>query len=253
MDITKYTLTNSKGASVTLSSLGACITSIIVPDKDGKLEDVVLGYKDDASWMADGPCAGKCPGRYANRIAGGHLELDGKVYTLPINNGPNHLHGGPDGFQNRIWESRRDGDAVEFMYFSEDGEMGYPGNLKVVARYEWSEENELRLTFTAQCDAPTVLNLTNHAYFNLDGHGSGSVLDHSLKLNASLYLPTDDTLIPLGEAEPVAGTPMDFLKSKKLGCDIKEDFPALNYGKGYDACWIIDGWQEGQLQEAAQL
>ena len=203
--------------------------------------------------MADGPCAGKCPGRYANRIAGGHLELDGKVYTLPINNGPNHLHGGPDGFQNRIWESRRDGDAVEFMYFSEDGEMGYPGNLKVVARYEWSEENELRLTFTAQCDAPTVLNLTNHAYFNLDGHGSGSVLDHSLKLNASLYLPTDDTLIPLGEAEPVAGTPMDFLKSKKLGRDIKEDFPALNYGKGYDACWIIDGWQEGQLQEAAQL
>ena len=253
MDITKYTLTNSKGACVTLSSLGACITSIIVPDKDGKLEDVVLGYKDVASWMADGPCAGKCPGRYANRIAGGHLELDGKVYTLPINNGPNHLHGGPDGFQNRIWESRRDGDAVEFMYFSEDGEMGYPGNLKVVARYEWSEENELRLTFTAQCDAPTVLNLTNHAYFNLDGHGSGSVLDHSLKLNASLYLPTDDTLIPLGEAEPVAGTPMDFLKSKKLGRDIKEDFPALNYGKGYDACWIIDGWQEGQLQEAAQL
>ena len=139
------------------------------------------------------------------------------------------------------------------MYCSEDGEQGYPGNLKVVARYEWSEDNELRLTFTAQCDAPTVINLTNHAYFNLDGHGSGSVLDHELKVNASLYLPTDDTLIPLGEAEPVAGTPMDFLESKKLGRDIKEDFPALNYGKGYDACWIIDGWQEGQLQQAAKL
>ena len=253
MDITKYTLTNKKGASVTLSSLGACITSIIVPDKDGKLEDVVLGYKDDASWMADGPCAGKCPGRYANRIAKGRLEIDGKIYSLPINNGPNHLHGGPEGFQNKIWDSRKVGDAVEFMYYSEDGEQGYPGNLKVVARYEWSEDNELRLTFTAQCDAPTVINLTNHAYFNLDGHGSGSVLDHELKLNASLYLPTDDTLIPLGEAEPVAGTPMDFLESKKLGRDIKEDFPALNYGKGYDACWIIDGWQEGQLQQAAKL
>ena len=253
MDITKYTLTNSKGASVTLSSLGACITSIIVPDKDGKLEDVVLGYKDDASWMADGPCAGKCPGRYANRIAGGHLELDGKVYTLPINNGPNHLHGGPDGFQNRIWESRRDGDAVEFMYFSEDGEMGYPGNLKVVARYEWSEENELRLTFTAQCDAPTVLNLTNHAYFNLNGEGSGTVLNHVLKLNASEYLPTDDTLIPVGASEPVAGTPMDFVSGKTLGAEIKADFPALNYGKGYDNCFVIDGYTPGQIQTAAEL
>lgn len=253
MDITKYTLTNKSGASVTLSSLGAAITSIVVPDKDGKMDDVVLGYKEDESWLGDGPCAGKVPGRFANRINKGHLEIDGKVYELPINNGPNHLHGGPEGFQNKVWESRRDGNAVEFLYFSEDGEMGYPGNLKVIARYEWSEENELRLTFTAVTDAPTVINLTNHAYFNLDGHASGSVLDHKLKLNSSLFLPTDDSLIPGEEAEPVAGTPMDFLKAKKLGRDIKADFPALNYGKGYDACWIIDGYEEGQLQEAAEL
>ena len=213
----------------------------------------MIGYDKLEDYLGDGPCAGKCPGRYANRIAEGSLEIDGKIYSLPINNGPNHLHGGPEGFQNKIWESRKDGDAVEFMYFSEDGEMGYPGNLKVVARYEWSEQNELRLTFTAQCDAPTVVNLTNHSYFNLDGHDSGSVLDHTLKLNASLYLPTDETLIPLGEPDPVAGTPMDFLKPKKLGQDIKEDFPALNYGKGYDACWIIDGYQKGQLAEAAEL
>jgi aldose 1-epimerase len=253
MEIKTYTLTNKSGASVTLSSLGAAIQKIIVPDKDGKLADVVIGYDNLENYFADGPCAGKCPGRYANRIAEGSLEIDGKIYSLPINNGPNHLHGGPEGFQNKVWESRKDGDAVEFMYFSEDGEMGYPGNLKVVARYEWSEQNELRLTFTAQCDAPTVVNLTNHSYFNLDGHDSGSVLDHTLKLNASLYLPTDETLIPLGEPDPVAGTPMDFLKPKKLGQDIKEDFPALNYGKGYDACWIIDGYQKGQLAEAAEL
>ena len=253
MEIKTYTLTNKSGASVTLSSLGAAIQKIIVPDKDGKLADVVIGYDNLENYFADGPCAGKCPGRYANRIAEGSLEIDGKIYSLPINNGPNHLHGGPEGFQNKIWESRKDGDAVEFMYFSEDGEMGYPGNLKVVARYEWSEQNELRLTFTAQCDAPTVVNLTNHSYFNLDGHDSGSVLDHTLKLNASLYLPTDETLIPIGEPDPVAGTPMDFLKPKKLGQDIKEDFPALNYGKGYDACWIIDGYQKGQLAEAAEL
>ena len=253
MEIKTYTLTNKSGASVTLSSLGAAIQKIIVPDKDGKLADVVIGYDNLENYFADGPCAGKCPGRYANRIAEGSLEIDGKIYSLPINNGPNHLHGGPEGFQNKIWESRKDGDAVEFMYFSEDGEMGYPGNLKVVARYEWSEQNELRLTFTAQCDAPTVVNLTNHSYFNLDGHDSGSVLDHTLKLNASLYLPTDETLIPLGEPDPVAGTPMDFLKPKKLGQDRKEDFPALNYGKGYDACWIIDGYQKGQLAEAAEL
>ena len=253
MDIKTYTLTNKSGASVTLSSFGAAIQKIIVPDKDGKLADVVIGYDDLNSYYKDGPCAGKCPGRYANRIAEGSLAIDGTEYHLPINNGPNHLHGGPEGFQNRNWESREVEGGVEFMYFAEDGEMGYPGNLKVVARYEWSENNELRLTFTAQCDAPTVVNLTNHSYFNLDGHDSGTVLNHKLRLNASLYLPTDSTLIPLGEPDPVAGTPMDFLEPKLIGKDIKEDFPALNYGKGYDACWIIDGYQQGQLQEAAEL
>ncbi|MBP5488072.1 MAG: galactose mutarotase [Bacteroidales bacterium] len=253
MDIKTYTLRNKSGASVTLISLGAAIQKIVVPDKDGNMADVVIGYDNLESYLKDGPCAGKCPGRYANRIAEGSLEIDGKIYSLPVNNGPNHLHGGPEGFQNKIWDSRETNGAVEFMYFAEDGEMGYPGNLKVVARYEWSEANELRLTFTAQCDAPTVVNLTNHSYFNLDGHNSGSVLDHTLKLNASLYLPTDNTLIPLGEPDPVAGTPMDFLEPKKIGRDIKEDFPALNYGKGYDACWIIDGYQKGQLAEAAEL
>lgn len=249
--IYKYTLTNGSGASVVLCNIGAGIVSINVPDKNGKIGDVVLGYGKAESYFADGPCSGKCPGRYANRIAKGRFTLDGVEYTLPVNNGPNSLHGGPEGFQNKVWESRKKNGGVEFKYVSADGEMGYPGNLVVVARYEWSESNELRLTFTAKSDKATVVNLTNHVYFNLNG--KGSVLRHFLRLNASEYLPTDDTLIPLGESEAVAGTPMDFLNPKTLGRDIRKDFPALNFGKGYDACWVIDGYNPGQLQEAAQL
>ena len=252
-EIYLYTLKNTSGTYVQLSSVGAGIVSVVVPDKNGELADVCLGYPDPMSYFADGPCAGKIPGRFANRIALGKFELDGVEYTLPINNGPNHLHGGPKGFQNKVWESREHEGGVEFLYYSEDGEMGYPGALKVVARYEWTEENELRLTLTAESDAPTVLNLTNHAYFNLNGEGAGSVLGHTLRLNASEYLPTSDSLIPLGESEPVAGTPMDFVVAKELGAEIKADFAALKYGKGYDNCWVIDGYEPGQIQEAAEL
>ena len=191
-EIILYTLKNSSGAYVQLCSVGAAIVSIVVPDKDGKLEDVVLGYDNPLSYFADGPCSGKIPGRYANRIAKGKFTLDGVEYSLPINNGPNHLHGGPQGFQNKVWESRIEGDAVEFLYFSADGEEGYPGNLKTVAHYSWGEDNSLKLILTAEADAPTVVNLTNHVYFNLDG--KGSVLDHKLELNASEWLPTDETL-----------------------------------------------------------
>ena len=217
------------------------------------MADVALGYPEASSYFADGPCAGKIPGRYANRIALGKFELDGVEYTLPVNNGPNHLHGGPGGFQNKVWESREHEGGVEFLYYSEDGEMGYPGAVKAVVRYEWSEENELRLTLMAESDAPTVINLTNHAYFNLNGEGNGDILGHVLRLNASEYLPTSDSLIPVGESEPVAGTPMDFVNEKVIGAEIKADFPALNYGKGYDNCWVIDGYEPGQIQEAAEL
>lgn len=249
--ILKYRMTNSAGAYVELGSIGAAILSIVVPDRDGKMADVVIGYEDPLSYIGDGPCCGKTPGRFANRIAKGRFTLDGKNYSLPINNGPNHLHGGPDGFMNKVWDSRIEGDSVEFMYFSEDGESGYPGNLKSVVRYEWGDDNALKITYTAQTDAPTVVNLTNHAYFNLAG--KGKILDHELLLNASEYLPTDKDLIPLGESEPVAGTPMDFTNAKPLGRDIKADFPALNYGKGYDNCFLIDGYEPGQLQTAAEL
>lgn len=252
-EIFRYTIKNSNEAYVQLSSVGAGIVSIVVPDKDGRMNDVVLGYSDPLTYLGDGPCSGKIPGRYANRIALGKFQLDGVEYTLPVNNGPNHLHGGPEGFQNKVWESRESEGGVEFLYYSEDGEMGYPGALKAIARYEWTEENELRLTLTAESDAPTVINLTNHAYFNLNGEGNGNILSHELRLNASEYLPTSDSLIPLGESEPVAGTPMDFINSKVIGSEINADFPALNYGKGYDNCWVIDGAEPGQIQEAAEL
>lgn len=253
-NITHITLENANGASATLSTLGAAIVSVIVPDRDGKMADVVLGYNDPAAWMADGPCAGKVPGRFANRIAKGHFTLDGTEYTLAINNGPNALHGGPTGFQNRIWNLvSADDSKVVMEYASADGEEGYPGNLSVRASYTWDDNNALTLVLEAETDKPTVVNLTNHVYFNLAGHDSGSVLDHTLRLNAALYLPTDETLIPLpGKPASVDGTPMDFQKPKKLGLEINADFPALKYGKGYDNCWVING-KAGELRETAEL
>lgn len=253
-DVTLITLTNTSGASVTLSSLGAAITAANVPDRDGKLDDVVLGYADPCDWFYDGPCAGKVPGRVANRIDRGHFTLDGKDYELAINNGPNALHGGPEGFQNQIWETEIAPDGqVTFTYRSKDGEEGYPGNLTAKAIYRWTDSNELHLTLQAVTDAHTIVNLTNHAYFNLSGHNAGSVLDHLLTLNAHLFLPTTDSLIPTGNLEAVKATPMDFTKAKTLGQDIKAEFPALIYGKGYDNCYVIDGWNHGTLRTAAVL
>lgn len=252
-EITLYTLTNSAGASVTLSSLGAGINSVVVPDVSGKMDNVVLGYRDPASYIADGPCAGKVPGRFANRIAKGHFSIGDKEYTLPINNGPNSLHGGPDGFMNRIWNSRLDGDTVVFELTSPDGDAGYPGELQAEARYTWSDDCTLTLRLLAHTDAPTVVNLTNHTYWNLEGENSGSVLDHTLWLAASHYLPTDDTLIPTGEIAPVEGTPMDFTKFRRLGDDIHADFPAITYGKGYDNCWMVDDYRPGVLRHIATL
>ena len=252
-EIYRYTLKNASGAYVQLCSVGAGIVSIVVPDKDGQLGDVVMGYGNPFDYFADGPCSGKIPGRYANRIAGGKFTLDGQEYSLPLTNGLYHLHGGPQGFQNQVWESRIEGDAVEFLYFSEDGEAGYPGNLKVVAHYTWGEDNSLKLIITAETDKPTVVNLTNHVYFNLDGDGSGTVLNHKLELNASQYLITSDQLLPTGEVGDVAGTPLDFVEAKRIGQDIHADFPVLKYGKGYDNCFLIDGAMPGQLTPAAEL
>ena len=253
-EITTFELINASGASVKLSSLGAGILEIKVPDRDGNIADVVLGYKDLTDYFYDGPCAGKVPGRYANRICKGHLDIDGKVYQLNINNGPNHLHGGPENFSNKIWDCEMDGETVVFSLESPDGDENYPGNLTARIAYTWNDDNVLKIELGAVTNAPTVVNLTNHTYFNMAGEDrGGTALNQVLQLNCTRYLPTDDTLIPVGEMAPVEGTPMDFTQPKVVGKDIKKDFPALNYGKGYDNCWVIDGYEDGDLHMAAVL
>lgn len=252
-DLQLIRLTNASGASVLLSNLGAGILEVIVPDKFGNMADVALGYANPADYMADGPGMGKTPGRYANRIAGGRLTIDGRDYQLDVNLPPNHLHGGAGGFQNRLWRVvARGNDYVEMLYRSADGEMGYPGTVDASVTYRWTDSNELQITYRATTDAPTAINLTNHAYWNLDGHDAGTALGQVLQLNASHYLPTDPTLVPTGALDPVAGTPMDFTQPKALGRDIHTDFPALNFGKGYDSCWALDGLA-GTMRVAAVL
>ena len=246
-----YTLKNASGAYVQLASIGAAIVRIVVPDRDGKLEDVVIGYKNPADYIADGPCCGKIPGRFANRIAKGHLEVDGKLYQLAINNGPNALHGGPEGFQNQIWQARELPDGIEFSYHAKDGEENYPGNLDLTATYTWSEDNVLTLKFHATSDRDTVINMTNHAYWNLDGADAGFVGDQEMLIEADTFLPTDDTQIPTGEFAPVDGTPMDFKTFKKIGRDLKADYEPLHIGKGYDHCWVMRGWEPGKMIEDA--
>ena len=248
-----------------LTERGAGIVSAVVPDRNGVMGDVVLGYRDEASYLGDGPCMGKIPGRYANRIAGGRFCLDGKWFDLVKNHPEYQLHGGPDGFANRLWKVLRSSDTqVLFALDSPDGDQGYPGALHVEALYSWEDDNSLRLEIKATTDAPTVVNLTNHTYWNLDeikattdaptvvnltnhtywnldGEDSGSILDHVLKLNASRWLVTSEALIPTGEFALVEDTPMDFRTAKPIGRDIKADFPTLKYGKGYDNCWVLDG------------
>lgn len=250
-EITIYRVVNASGAYVELSTMGAGIVAVAVPDKAGKIENVALAYAEPASYIADGPCMGKVPGRYANRIAKGQFSIDGNDYQLAINNGPNALHGGPEGFQNQNWDAEVLADGVRFTYHAKDGEEHYPGNLTAVAEYHWSNDNVLTLKLSATTDKPTVVNLTNHCYWNLDGADSGFVGKHTLRMKASRYLPTDENLVPTGELAAVAGTPMDFTSAKEIGKDLKADFPALNYGKGYDACYVVDGWQEGKLVEDA--
>ncbi|MCC8020127.1 MAG: galactose mutarotase [Rikenellaceae bacterium] len=243
--IVLYTLTNAAGAVVRLTNIGAGIVSVVVPDRDGRMADVALGYASPLSYMGDGAAMGKTPGRYANRIAGGRFTLDGVEYTLPQNSGPNTLHGGPQGFANRLWESRAEEERVVFSLVSPDGDQGFPGELGAEVVYEWTEDCRLEITYLAACDAPTVVNLTNHAYFNLAGEDAGSVLGHTLQLHAHRYLPTDRTQIPTGQMLPVGGTPMDFLVPKELGRDIDAPFEALEIGSGYDHCWIVDGYGVG--------
>lgn len=249
--LTVYTLTAADGSAVKVTDLGAAVMSVTIPDGKGVVRDVVLGYEKIESYHDEDPALGKSVGRYANRIAKGRFTLDGREYQLTTNNGPNHLHGGPTGFMNRVWDSRVEGDAVVFSYTAADGEEGYPGKLTIEARYTWSDDHQLKIVYSAVTDKPTIVNITNHTYFNLDG--SPNIHDHLMRLNASRYLSTDETCIPTGELAAVEGTPMDFRESKAIGHDIDVDFEALNIGHGYDHCWTIDDHRKGELNKAACL
>lgn len=261
-EVTLFELRNSSGAVAEVSSLGAGVTRIVVPDRDGRMTDVVLGYEDEADYLYDGPCAGKTPGRYANRIANAEFTLGGRTCRLPQNDGPNSLHGGSEGFQNRIWECRQLPDGVEFSLFSPDGDAGYPGNLHVTATYRWRDDNSLEISYEARTDAPTYVNLTNHTYFNLAGCGNGDILSHLLKINASRRIQSDLCDIPTGRFLPVDGTPFDFRTPTSIGSHLLDDFENLRHGKGYNHYFLLDAPEGGlspkdapapRLTEAAEL
>ncbi|MFI3330936.1 MAG: aldose epimerase family protein [Rikenellaceae bacterium] len=248
-----YKMTNSSGNSVQLCNIGASVMGISVKDKNGELTDVVLGYKDPKNYFNDSAYLGKTPGRFSNRIALGKFTLEGKEYTLKQNNGCNHLHGGIKNFAEQLWLSSIENDKVVFQLTSPDMQEGYPGQLNAEVVYSWSEDNELSIELLAETDKTTVVNLTNHTYFNLNGENSGSVLENKLTLNASRYLPTDKTQIPTGELSDVKGTPMDFTQGKTLGQDIDQEFTALEYGFGYDHCWVIDNFEAEGIKHVGSL
>lgn len=250
-----YTMTNTSGASAQVTNLGAALVSVKVPDRDGHIADVVLGYGDFRSYFGDGPFMGKSVGRYANRMGGAAFTIDGTEYKLVPNERQNQLHGGPGTLANKIWEGRVEGNRIVFSIQSPDGDQGYPGNLVAEAAYHWSDDNELEIVYSAESDAPTAVNFTNHAYFNLgkDGENSGSVLGHTLRLNSSRFVPTRPDNIPTGEIWDVEGTPMDFRTPKTLGRDIDADYAQITEAAGYDRCWAIDGWQKNILGEAGWL
>jgi aldose 1-epimerase len=243
--VDKYTLSNDNGMEVSILTYGAIVQSLKVPDRNGYAVDVVLGFDNIQDYVDKSPYFGAVVGRYANRIANGTFELDGETYTLAINNDPNTLHGGEKGFDKRIWTAEEvdspDGQAIALSYTSPDGEEGYPGTLEVTVTYTLTANNELRIDYTATTDKLTVLNLSNHSYFNLAGAGSGSVFDQELQLNASNYTPVDETLIPTGEIAPVAGTAFDFTTAKTIGQDIRDGSNEKTvFGRGYENKFLVD-------------
>ncbi|MGI4751417.1 MAG: aldose epimerase family protein [Janthinobacterium lividum] len=243
-----FTLTNGK-IKAAVTNYGGRLVSLMVPDSAGKMIDVVLGYnslKDYQQYTKNGSYFGALIGRYGNRIAKGKFTLDGKNYTLPINNAPNSLHGGPKGFSAQVWDVVKTTPAsVELHYLSKDGEEGYPGNLNVNVTYTLTDENALQIAYKATTDKATVLNLTNHSYFNLNGDNT-TINNHKLQLNASTYTPIDATLIPTGKIEPVAGTPLDFTKPETIGSRIEVKNQQLEYGKGYDHNFVLDAKEKGK-------
>lgn len=252
--VDQYTLTNHNGIEMKVITYGGIITSLRIPDRNGKLEDVVLGYDNLEGYLEQNPYFGAIIGRYGNRIAKGKFTLDGTEYSLATNNLGNHLHGGIVGFDKVVWEAetvKTDSSAgIKFSYDSPDMEEGYPGNLYVTVIYTLDNDDQLTFEYAAMTDKQTIVNLTNHAYYNLSAMKE-DILQHELTLNANRYLPVDSSLIPL-EAAPVAGTPFDFTEPKKIGADINDEHVQLKNGGGYDHCWILNA-SDDEMQFAASL
>jgi len=248
-----YSCTNAQGWVMKLMTYGATVVQLRAPDREGKMENITLGFDSLDGYLGDHPYFGATVGRYANRIAGGQFTLDGKQYTLATNNGPNHLHGGNVGFSRVVWDAapvKTDkAVGVEFTYVSPDGDEGYPGRLTVTVTYTLTNENAMRIDYEAVTDQATPINLTNHCYWNLSGEGSGKILDHQLMLNADQYLPVDDTLIPTGKLAAVAGTPFDFRQPHRIGARIDQ---VSGDPPGYDHCFVLRN-QDGDMALAARV
>ena len=250
-----YKLRNRRGMEARITNYGGIVVSLTAPDRNGKLADVVLGYNDLDTYMRPPfPYFGAIIGRYGNRIAKGRFTLNDVEYKLAVNNGENSLHGGVKGFDKVVWTARERntaaGPALVLSYLSKDGEEGYPGNLRTTVVYTLTNNNELRIDYTATTDKDTVINLTHHSYFNLAGEGNGDILKHNLVLRADSFIPTDAGSIPTGEIRNVAGTPFDFRKANTIGERINNDDEQLKLGNGYDHTWVING-RMGVLRQAA--
>lgn len=252
--VTLCTLTNPNGLQAQITNYGAKIVSLLVPNKQGEKKDVVLGFNTLEEWQTQETYFNAIIGRYANRIKDGKFSIDGVEYQLPINNGTNSLHGGIHGFNEKVWEIVGQSNySVSMRYRSKDGEEGYPGNLDVYVTYSLTKDNSLSIVYEAKTDKPTILGFTNHAYFNLEGEGSGTVHNHQLQVFADEYLPFDDTACPIGDILPVDGNPMDFRQVTRVGDKI--DNPFFAPGRGIDNCWALRGWKEDtpSLRHAATL
>ena len=251
-----YTLTNAKGHKVSIMTLGAIVVSIQVPDKTGALGDVALGFDSLDGYLGPHPFFGAVAGRYGNRIGGGTFTIDGHAYTLPKNNGANTLHGGTKGFDKYVWKARpvtsSNGPTVVLTHVSPDGDQGFPGTLTATVTYTRTKDNELKIHYHATTDKPTVVNLTNHSYFNLAGAGDGTILDQVMQIFADKFTPVAKGLIPTGELQPVAGTPFDFLKPTPIGARIDSNDEQMTLGGGYDHNFVLNG-TAGTLRPAVHV
>ncbi len=251
-----YTLTNAGGMQAGIITYGGAVVSLTAPDKTGKFADVVLGMDTLEGYIGEPNFFGALIGRYGNRIGHATFKLEGKQYTLPKNDHDNTLHGGTAGFDKRVWKahemSTANGPAVELTYVSKDGEMGFPGTLTAQVVYTLTDANELKIEYSAATDKPTVVNLTNHSYFNLAGAGLGNNLQHQVMIAADRFTPVDEGLIPTGELKPVKGTPFDFTKLTAIGARINQDDQQLKFGKGYDHNWVLNK-RLGTLAKAAEV